>query len=63
MVNRTINGQTKRYIERLSSRLFTNEEDAFFVDCGLSYDGRNTSTRTMTISGEVVTGAIRSTTR
>ena len=51
VVNRTINGQTKRYIERLSSRLFTSDEDAFFVDCGLSYDGRNTSTRTMTISG------------
>ncbi|CAM6199002.1 hypothetical protein ESCOCK430B_00675 [Escherichia coli] len=51
MVNRTINGQTKRYIERLSSRLFTSDEDAFFVDCGLSYDGRNTSSRTMTISG------------
>lgn len=51
VVNRTINGQVKRYIERLSSRLFTNEEDAFFVDCGLSYDGRNTSSRTMTITG------------
>lgn len=51
VVNRTINGQTVRYIERLSSRLFTNDEDAFFVDCGLSYDGRNTSSRTMTISG------------
>lgn len=51
VVNRTVNGQVKRYIERLSSRLFTNEEDAFFVDCGLSYDGRNTSSRTMAISG------------
>lgn len=51
VVNRTVNGQVKRYIERLSSRLFTNEEDAFFVDCGLSYDGRNTSSRTMSISG------------
>ncbi|VFS64165.1 Uncharacterised protein [Kluyvera cryocrescens] len=51
VVSRTINGQVKRYIERLSSRLFTNEEDAFFVDCGLSYDGRNTSSRTMAISG------------
>lgn len=51
VVSRTINGQVKRYIERLSSRLFTNEEDAFFVDCGLSYDGRNTSYRTMAISG------------
>lgn len=51
IVNRTINGQVVRYIERLSSRMFTKDEDAFFVDSGLSYDGRNTSTRTMTISG------------
>lgn len=51
VVNRTINGQTKRYVERLQTRQFTSDEDAFFVDCGLSYDGRNTSTRTMTISG------------
>lgn len=51
VVNRTVNGQTVRYIERLSSRLFTSDEDAFFVDSGLSYDGRNTSDRTMTITG------------
>ncbi|AYC20064.1 hypothetical protein DZA65_03189 [Dickeya dianthicola] len=43
VVNRTINGQVVRYIERLSSRAFTTDEDAFFVDSGLSYDGRNTS--------------------
>jgi hypothetical protein len=49
--HRTVNGQTVRYIERLSSRLFTSDEDAFFVDSGLSYDGRNTSDRTMTITG------------
>lgn len=51
VVNRTVNGQRVRYIERLSSRLFTSDEDAFFVDSGLSYDGRNTSDRTMTITG------------
>ncbi|EJO9547607.1 hypothetical protein NU260_002127 [Cronobacter sakazakii] len=52
VVNRTVNGQTVRYIERLSSRLFTATEDAFFVDCGLSYDGRNTNAeRTVTLSG------------
>jgi len=42
VVRRTINGQTVRYIERLASRMFTSTEDAFFVDSGLSYDGRNT---------------------
>ncbi len=52
VVRRWVNGQTVRYIERLASRLFTKTEDAFFVDCGLSYDGRNTDTsRTVTISG------------
>jgi len=51
VVNRIINGQTVRYIERLSSRTFTDDQDAFFVDCGLSYDGRNYSSRTATISG------------
>ena len=51
VVNRTINGQVVRYIERLSSRQFTNDLDAFFVDSGLSYDGRNTDGRTATISG------------
>ena len=50
-VQRTINGQVKRYIERLSSRQFTNDIDAFFVDCGLSYDGRNTdSNRQMAVT-------------
>ena len=51
VVNRTINGQVVRYIERLSSRQFTNDLDAFFVDSGLSYDGRNTEGRTAPISG------------
>lgn len=39
VIKRTINGSTKRFIERLHSRLFTDLEDAFFVDCGLTYDG------------------------
>jgi len=38
-VKRQINGQTKRYIERMAPRKFTNLEDAFFVDSGLTYDG------------------------
>lgn len=39
IVKRTINGVSKRYIERLHSRTFTTVEDAFFVDCGLTYEG------------------------
>jgi len=51
VVNRTINGVTKRYIERLNTRLFEHPRDWFFVDSGLTYDGRNTSATTMTLTG------------
>lgn len=52
VVNRTIGGQPVRYIERLSSRMFTDDQDAFFVDSGLSYDGRNkNASRAVTITG------------
>jgi len=46
IVRRTINGQTKRYIEYLEQD-FTDEsdiEDAFFVDSGLTYDGAPATT-------------------
>lgn len=39
VVRRTINGSTKRYIERLHTRVMATVEDAFFVDCGLTYEG------------------------
>jgi len=39
IVKRTINGQIKRYIERLEARESINAEDAFYVDSGLSYNG------------------------
>lgn len=39
VVKRTINGQQKRYVERMHSRQFAALEDAFFVDCGLTYSG------------------------
>jgi hypothetical protein len=54
VVNRTINGATKRYIEKLASRRITtsNIKDAIFMDSALSYDGRNTDlSKTMTLSG------------
>lgn len=49
-VNRTINGATKRYVERMANRYFEDIKDAYFVDCGLTYDGRNTGTTTMTLT-------------
>ncbi len=39
VVKRTVNGRDVRYIERLQTRQFVNQEDAFYVDSGLSYDG------------------------
>jgi len=40
VVNRTIGGATKRYVERIDTRVVTDIRDGFFVDAGLSYDGR-----------------------
>ena len=37
-VRREINGQTRRYIERLESRAFTTPEEAFFVDSGMTLE-------------------------
>lgn len=39
VVKRMINGRAVRYIERLQSRLFTEQADAFYVDSGLTYSG------------------------
>lgn len=41
IVRRTINGQSKRYVERMAHRYRSGEDPAssFFVDCGLTYDG------------------------
>lgn len=38
VVERLINGNTVRFIERTASRVFTDIQDAYFVDCGLTYD-------------------------
>jgi hypothetical protein len=39
VVNRTIGGATRRYVERLQSRVVNSVADAFFVDSGLTYSG------------------------
>lgn len=44
VVRRQINGQTRRYIERMASRRFESQDDAFFVDCGATYSGVATET-------------------
>src|SRR3990172_4938209 len=53
LVKRTINGQTKRYVEILEQPyrathdddgIVTDQEDAYYVDCGITYDGVPTDT-------------------
>lgn len=51
IVKRTVNGSTKRYVERFASRRVTDVAvDACFLDSFLTYDGRNTGSTTMTLS-------------
>lgn len=46
VVNRTIDGSTRRYIERMESRSVPGNDvkNAFFVDCGATYNGAPTTT-------------------
>lgn len=57
IVNRTIGGVTKRYVERLASRQLsvpgedTELDRSFFVDAGLTYDGRGATSSALTLTG------------
>lgn len=44
IVRRTINGQNVRYVERMASRAFVAQADAFFVDAGATYSGAPATT-------------------
>lgn len=44
VVRRTIGASQLRYVERLRTRFFTEQADAFFVDSGLTYDGTPVTT-------------------
>lgn len=57
VVQRTINGQTVRYIERQHTRQFTDVEDCFFVDCGLSFDNPIAITGATAANPVVITAA------
>lgn len=39
VVRRTLAGGATRVIERMATRHFAEQEDAFYVDCGLTYSG------------------------
>lgn len=52
IVERTINGSTVRYVERLQSRAFADITEAWFLDCAIQTTGRNSDvTKTAKISG------------
>lgn len=52
LVRRTVNGSSKRYVERMQSRQVNDlVTDAWFVDSGLQYDGRNATATTLTVTG------------
>lgn len=65
IVNRTVNGSTVRYVEMMeeiftdSAATYTSNKglNAFFVDCGLTYNGASTTTITGLdhLEGETVT--------
>ena len=40
IVKRTINGQTKRYVERMASRIVFKTTDSIFLDSALKYEGK-----------------------
>lgn len=51
IVKRTINGSTVRYIERMDTRKINDVKDMVLSDSSATYDGRNTGSDRMTISG------------
>lgn len=53
IVRRVVNGVTVRYIERFAAREVATLQDYFFVDSGQTYDGRNYTSATATVTGSI----------
>lgn len=51
IVRRVVDGQEVRYLEQLAPLDPADQVDAFYVDSGLTYDGRNKGASTLTLSG------------
>ena len=52
VIQRLVDGTPKRYIERMTTRQISDIRDAVFMDCTLSYDGRNTNgSHSLTLTG------------
>lgn len=56
IVKRLINGSYVRYVERMETREVSSLENCFFVDSGATYNGNNTTSTTMTVSGGTTWG-------
>lgn len=55
IVKRTLNGVTKRFVERMETFNFETHDDCFFVDCGGTYEGEETTTVSIPwLEGELV---------
>lgn len=51
VVRRNVDDTTRRYVEKLTTRQINDIVDSTFMDCHLTYDGRNSTATTMTLSG------------
>jgi hypothetical protein len=51
VVARQVDGQTRRSVERLASRVVNENDDAAFLDCHVIYDGRQAGTTTDHLTG------------
>lgn len=51
VVKRTVDGRSVRYVERMNQRRVDARNEMVFMDATLGYDGRNTGSTTMTLSG------------
>lgn len=50
LVQRTIDGEIVQYIEQLAPTRYDDRVDYFYLDSGLTYDGRNASATTVTLT-------------
>lgn len=50
LVRRYVNGEWVQFIEQQAPTRYENEDEMFFVDCGLQYDGRNRGDTTLTLT-------------
>lgn len=55
LVERVIEGEVLQLVEQQAQTHFGSDEDLFYVDCGLTYDGRNNSATTLRITGTTYT--------